>query len=72
LIGQIEAQQSTIASPVEEQSAASGEISASVNDIAVTEYVFPAGLATVSIGREADLGSYREPNVWIVHPTPPG
>ena len=31
------------------------------------EYVFPAGLATVSVDRDADLGSYWEPNVWIVH-----
>jgi hypothetical protein len=34
------------------------------------EYVFPAGLATVSIDREADVGSYWEPNVWIVHKVP--
>jgi hypothetical protein len=32
-----------------------------------SEYVFPGGLTTVSIGRESDLGSYWEPNVWIVH-----
>lgn len=31
------------------------------------DYVFPAGLTTVSIDREADMGSYWEPNVWIVH-----
>lgn len=31
------------------------------------EYVFPAGLATVRIDREADVGSYWEPNVWIIH-----
>jgi hypothetical protein len=31
------------------------------------EYVFPGGLATLSIDREADVGSYWEPNVWIVH-----
>jgi hypothetical protein len=31
------------------------------------EYVFPAGLSTVSINRQGDLGSYWEPNVWIVH-----
>lgn len=31
------------------------------------EYVFPGGLTTVSIDRESDLGSYWEPNVWIVH-----
>jgi hypothetical protein len=31
------------------------------------EYVFPGGLTTVSIDRDSDLGSYWEPNVWIVH-----
>jgi GNAT superfamily N-acetyltransferase len=31
------------------------------------DYVFPAGLATVHIDRERDLGEYWEPNVWIVH-----
>jgi len=32
------------------------------------EYVFPEGLAPVRIDREADLGTYWEPNVWMVHP----
>jgi GNAT superfamily N-acetyltransferase len=32
------------------------------------EYVFPHGLAEVSVDRDADLGSYWEPNVWMVHP----
>jgi hypothetical protein len=32
------------------------------------DYVFPEGLATVHIDRERDLGSYWEPNVWMVHP----
>jgi len=32
------------------------------------EYVFPEGLAPVRIDRVADLGSYWEPNVWMVHP----
>ncbi len=32
------------------------------------DYVFPEGLATVRIDREADLGSYWEPNVWMIHP----
>lgn len=32
------------------------------------DYVFPEGLATVHIDKEADLGSYWEPNVWMVHP----
>ncbi|MBV9058838.1 MAG: hypothetical protein JOZ09_06730 [Pseudonocardiales bacterium] len=30
-------------------------------------YVFPACLTTVDIGRDGDVGSYWEPNVWIVH-----
>jgi hypothetical protein len=30
-------------------------------------YVFPAGLTTLDIDREGDVGSYREPNVWVVH-----
>jgi hypothetical protein len=32
------------------------------------DYVFPEGLATVHIDREADRGSYWEPNVWMIHP----
>jgi len=32
------------------------------------EYTFPHGLAPVAIDRERDLGTYWEPNVWIVHP----
>lgn len=31
-------------------------------------YVFPQGLAPVSIDRDADAGRYWEPNVWMVHP----
>jgi hypothetical protein len=31
------------------------------------EYWFPGGLTTVSIDREADRGSYWEPNVWMQH-----
>jgi len=31
------------------------------------DYVFPAGLATVHIDRDADTGDYWEPNVWIIH-----
>jgi len=31
------------------------------------DYWFPRGLATVSIDREADRGSYWEPNVWMQH-----
>jgi GNAT superfamily N-acetyltransferase len=30
-------------------------------------YTFPAGLAPVEIDRARDIGSYWEPNVWIVH-----
>ena len=40
------------------------------------EYVFPEGLATLRIDTSADLGSYWEPNVWMVHqdlsPAPEG
>jgi len=32
------------------------------------EYVFPRGLATLHIDRENDLGSYWEPNAWMIHP----
>jgi hypothetical protein len=32
------------------------------------DYVFPHGLATVHIDRSADLGTYWEPNVWMLHP----
>jgi GNAT superfamily N-acetyltransferase len=31
------------------------------------QYTFPRGLATLEIDHEHDLGSYWEPNVWIVH-----
>jgi hypothetical protein len=31
------------------------------------EYVFPGGLSTVEIDREADAGRYWEPNVWMRH-----
>lgn len=31
-------------------------------------YVFPHGLALLEVDREADLGSYWEPNVWVRHP----
>jgi GNAT superfamily N-acetyltransferase len=34
-------------------------------------YTFPAGLATVDIDHERDLGTYWEPNVWIVHTLEP-
>jgi len=30
-------------------------------------YVIPDGLTTLEIDREADLGSYREPNIWLRH-----
>ena len=31
------------------------------------DYVFPQGLALLHVDREADLGSYFEPNVWVRH-----
>jgi len=31
------------------------------------DYVFPRGLAPVAIDREADAGTYWEPNVWMRH-----
>jgi len=30
-------------------------------------YVFPRGLATLDVDRDADLGDYWEPNVWVRH-----
>jgi hypothetical protein len=32
------------------------------------DYVFPHGLAPLSVDREADVGAYWEPNIWMVHP----
>jgi hypothetical protein len=32
------------------------------------DYVFPEGLAPVHIDTSSDLGTYWEPNVWMVHP----
>ena len=32
------------------------------------DYVFPEGLAPVHDRPRADLGTYWEPNVWMVHP----
>jgi hypothetical protein len=32
------------------------------------EYVFPRGLAPLTIDREDDVGRYWEPNVWMRHP----
>jgi GNAT superfamily N-acetyltransferase len=32
------------------------------------DYVFPEGLAPLHIDRSTDLGSYWEPNIWMVHP----
>lgn len=31
------------------------------------DYVFPRGLATLRVDRQADVGEYWEPNVWIAH-----
>jgi hypothetical protein len=30
-------------------------------------YAFPGGLAPLTVDREADTGSYWEPNVWLIH-----
>jgi hypothetical protein len=35
------------------------------------DYWFPGGLTTVTIDREAERGSYWEPNVWMRHSLPP-
>jgi GNAT superfamily N-acetyltransferase len=32
------------------------------------DYVFPAGLTTLHVDRDADIGDYWEPNIWIIHP----
>lgn len=34
-------------------------------------YVVPGALVPVEIDRERDEGTYREPNVWMVHPPAP-
>ena len=34
------------------------------------EYVFPGGLAPLTVDREADAGAYWEPNVWMRHHVP--
>jgi hypothetical protein len=31
-------------------------------------YVFPAGLAPLIVDHDADLATYWEPNVWMIHP----
>jgi hypothetical protein len=36
------------------------------------EYVFPQGLAPLSVDREQDLAVYFEPNVWVEHPLDAG
>jgi hypothetical protein len=35
------------------------------------EYVFPAGLATLHVDTDRNLGEYWEPNVWLVHHVAP-
>jgi hypothetical protein len=35
------------------------------------EFVFPDGLATVTIDRASGIGTYWEPNVWVVHAVGP-
>ena len=40
-------------------------------DLALPEsgsYVFPGGLAPLTVDREAGIASYWEPNVWMIHP----
>ena len=40
-------------------------------DLALPEsgsYVFPGGLAPLTVDREAGTASYWEPNVWMIHP----
>jgi hypothetical protein len=32
------------------------------------EYVFPEGLATLKVDKDADRAAYWEPNVWMIHP----
>jgi hypothetical protein len=32
------------------------------------DYVFPEGLALLSVDTSADRGAYWEPNVWMIHP----
>jgi len=34
------------------------------------DYVFPAGLAPAHVDVDADLVTYWEPNVWVVHEVP--
>ena len=46
--------------------------SALTSDIAVPKNrplddTIPAGLTTLTIDREADLGTYTEPNIWLRH-----
>jgi len=31
------------------------------------DYVIPDGLAVLHVDRDADLGSYHDPNVWMRH-----
>jgi hypothetical protein len=33
------------------------------------DYVIPGGLSPLAVDTGADLGVYREPNVWVVHRT---
>jgi hypothetical protein len=32
------------------------------------EYIFPEGLATLHVDKDADHAAYWEPNVWMIHP----
>jgi GNAT superfamily N-acetyltransferase len=34
---------------------------------AAGDYVIPGGLSTLRVDRDADLGTYTEPNIWVRH-----
>ena len=36
------------------------------------DYVIPRGQVPLKVDREADLGVYLEPDVWLRHPLPEG
>jgi GNAT superfamily N-acetyltransferase len=62
-----------VATPLPESMLISGTVAEweSWTDLAFPEsgdYVFPDGLAPVSVDRENDRAVYWEPNVWLVHP----
>ena len=55
-------QSQTMTGTVEEWQAWTGMVFPSTGD-----YVIPDGLSTLHIDREADSGTYTEPNVWVQH-----